>query len=253
MAWFDTVARREFSGVNWALERIGDALCSVSASEPSILLNRVMGVGSQAPPTLEQLKDIRDLYSKAGIGRFFLHVVPELFGPGREDLLTEVGYEKYRGWMKFRRTPGALREVHSDLSVRRVGAEHADDFASIVARGFGLGPGFESALAELVSTPSWHVYMTFDGDAPAGTGAVYLRDGIGYLDFAATHPDFRRRGAQSLVLRARLRHAFDAGCKSIVTMTGEAVPGEEQHSYRNIERSGFAAAYLRENWIPAGS
>ena len=95
--------------------------------------------------------------------------------------------------------------------------------------------------------------MTFGGDSPAGTGALYMRDGIGYLDFAATHADFRRRGAQGRVLSARLNHAFEAGCTTIVTMTGEAVPGEEQHSYRNIERSGFKTIYLRENWIPAGS
>jgi hypothetical protein len=36
-------------------------------------------------------------------------------------------------------------------------------------------------------------------------------------------------------------------------MTGEAVPGDDQHSYHNIERAGFEEAYLRENWIPAGS
>jgi hypothetical protein len=33
-------------------------------------------------------------------------------------------------------------------------------------------------------------------------------------------------------------------------MTGEAVPGDKQHSYRNIQKAGFKEAYLRENWIP---
>ena len=251
--WFNAVSRLDLAGVNWAIVQIGDALCSISPSEPSILLNRVLGLGTQAPPTLEQLTDIRKLYADAGVGRFFLHVVPELLGPDRGDLLTEAGYEKYRGWMKFSRGPGEVREAKSDLSVRRIGVEHADDFASIVAHGFDFEPGFQPALAALVNDSNWQVYMTFDGDTPAGTGALYMRNGIGYLDFAATHPDFRRRGAQSLVLSKRLGHAFDAGCTSIITMTGEAVPGEEQHSYRNIEKSGFEAAYLRENWIPTGS
>ena len=50
-----------------------------------------------------------------------------------------------------------------------------------------------------------------------------------------------------------IRAALDAGCTSLVTMTGESVPGDEQHSYRNIERAGFEEAYLRENWIPTGT
>jgi hypothetical protein len=33
-------------------------------------------------------------------------------------------------------------------------------------------------------------------------------------------------------------------------MTGEAVPGDPQHSYGNIVKAGFAEAYLRENWVP---
>lgn len=84
----------------------------------------------------------------------------------------------------------------------------------------------------------------------SGTGGLYIENGIGYLDFGSTHPDFRRRGGQAGLLSARLRDAFDAGCTTVVTMTGEALPGEEQHSYRNIQRAGFREAYLRENWIP---
>ena len=80
-----------------------------------------------------------------------------------------------------------------------------------------------------------------------------MKDGIGYLDFGATHPDFRRRGGQTGILNTRITAALDAGCTSIVTMTGEAVPGDAQHSYSNIQRAGFEEAYLRENWIPAGT
>jgi ribosomal protein S18 acetylase RimI-like enzyme len=251
MSWFNAVSRRDLTGVNWTVVQIGDAVCSVSPSEPSILVNRVLGLGTQAPPTLEQLIDIRSLYAKAGVGRFFLHVVPELMGPDRADLLTEAGYEKYRGWMKFSRGPGDVSAARTDLTIRQIGLENADHFAAIVAHGFDFEAAFHPALAALANDSNWHLYMTFDGDLPAGTGALYIHGGTGYLDFAATHPDFRRRGAQSAVLAARLNHAFNAGCTSVVTMTGEAVPGEEQHSYRNIERSGFVAAYLRENWISA--
>jgi hypothetical protein len=155
--------------------------------------------------------------------------------------------------MKFSRRPGELGSVSTDLSIRNIGCEHAANFASIAGNAFDFSPSFQPAIAALVDAENWHVYMSFDGNRPAGTGALYMREGVGYLDFGATHPDFRRRGGQTGVLSTRIKAALDAGCTSIVTMTGEAVPGDEQHSYRNIQKAGFKEAYLRENWIPKDS
>ncbi len=228
-------------------------MCYASAPEPSILINRVLGIGSEYRPTLEQLTNIRRLYANAGIGRFFLHVIPDRIGDGYAELLGEAGYEKYRGWMKFERGADVVGEITTDLAIRRIGPEHADAFASIVGNAFDFTAEFQPAIAALANDDDWHLYMGFDGDTPACTGGLYMQDGIGYLDFGATHPDHRRRGGQTSLLNARVRAASEAGCSSIVTMTGEAVPGDEQHSYRNIQRAGFSEAYLRENWIPAGS
>ena len=233
--------------------RQGDAMCYASATEPSILVNRVLGIGSEYRPTLDQLVSIRRLYRQADISRFFLHVIPDHIGDDYAELLSEAGYEKYRGWMKFERGQEPAGEVSTDLSIRRIGPDHADAFASIVGDAFDFGVGFQPAIAALVKDENWHLYMGFDGDTPACTGALYIKDHAGYLDFGATHPDFRRRGGQTGVLNTRIAAALDAGCTSIVTMTGEAVPGDAQHSYRNILRAGFEEAYLRENWIPAGS
>jgi len=250
-SWFD--AALESAHCNWSLESIGDAQCYVSSTEANILVNRVLGLGPSSEPTADQLTSIREHYENAGVSRFFLHVLPEHFGPDYEQLLRAAGYERYRGWMKFSRGAGDVAPITTDLSIRQVGPEHASEFASIVGSAFDFDADFQPAIAALINAPNWHVYMSFDGDTPAGTGAFYMRDSMAYLDFGATHPDFRRRGAQSGILSTRIRAALDAGCTTIVTMTGEAVPGDEQHSYRNIRRAGFEEAYLRENWIPAGS
>jgi GNAT superfamily N-acetyltransferase len=212
-----------------------------------------VGLGSTGQPTADQLTTIREHYVNAGVSRFFLHVLPERFGPDYEQLLQAAGYERYRGWMKFSRGAGDVAPITTDLSLRQIGPEHASDFAAIVGPAFDFDTDFQAAIAALINASNWHVYMSFDGDTPAGTGALYMRSGIAYLDFGATHPDFRRRGAQSGILSTRIRAALAAGCTTIVTMTGEAVPGDEQHSYRNIQKAGFEEAYLRENWIPAGS
>lgn len=252
-AWFRAAMAVDSGNFRWTRFRQGDALCYGSATEPSILINRVLNLGSEYTPTLEQLVDIRSIYANGGVSRFFLHVVPEKLGSDYEALLSEAGYEKYRGWMKFVRGAGNIEMAKTDLSIGRIGAESAADFASIVGNAFDFGPGFQPAIAALFNDPNWHLYMSFNGDQPAGTGGLYIRDGVGYLDFGATNPDFRRRGSQTALLSARVQAALDAGCSSIVTMTGEAVPGDEQHSYNNIQHAGFEEAYLRENWIPVFS
>lgn len=251
LGWYEAAAQLDLSGYDWRLENIGDARCSVSSTEPSILINRVLRLGSEVRPTIEQLVEIRRLYSEAGVPRFFLHVVPDRLGPGGEELLSAAGYQRYRGWMKFVRGTGELPAATSDLTVRRIGPEHAADFAAIAAPAFDITARSEPVIAALVRDPHWHLFMSFEGARPAGTGAIYILGQAAYTDWAATHPDFRRRGSQSAILKMRVREALDAGCTTIVTMTGEAAPGDQQHSYRNILKAGFTEAYLRENWIPA--
>lgn len=251
--WFEAASRSELAGINWNIEQIGDALCSVSATEPSILINRVLGLGSTSPPTLGQLNEIKRLYREAGVSRFFLHILPRVLDPETEKLLIDAGLRRHRGWMKFTRGSEDAGPVNTELTIRRTGPDEAADFAAIVAPAFDIGAAFQPALAALADAAGWHLFMSFDGDRPAGTGGVYISGMTAYTDWGATHPDFRRRGSQTAILNARIRHALDAGCSTIATMTGEAVPGDPQHSYSNILKKGFSEACLRQNWIPADS
>lgn len=251
--WFATAASSRSDKLDWSRQTIGDAQCYRSVTEKNILINRVLDLGSTGRPTTEQLTKIREFYLHAGVPHFFLHVLPDRLGPDYEQLLLTSGYKRHRGWMKFTRSANDIGPITTDLAIRRIGPEHASDFAAIVSNAFDFGNGFQAAIAALINNPNWHVYMSFEGDTPAGTGALYIRDRIAYLDFGATHADFRRRGSQAGVLNTRVREAIDAGCTSIMTMTGEAVPGDAQHSYRNILKAGFEKAYLRENWVPADS
>jgi GNAT superfamily N-acetyltransferase len=250
-AWHAAFECSGITGYDWRIERVGDALCSVSSSDPSILLNRVLGLGSERPPGEAQLRAIREIYDAAGIERFFLHVVPAWKGEDTNGLLEATGYQKYRGWMKFVRGQGEVRAAETDLEVRPVGPEHGEAFASIAAPAFDLLDVSHPLVALLPSVQGQLTFMSFEGDRPAGTGAVFIDDTTAALDWGATHPEFRRRGGQTAVLGRRIRHALDLGCDTICTMTGEAVPGDPQHSYSNILKNGFEEAYLRENWIPA--
>ena len=78
-----------------------------------------------------------------------------------------------------------------------------------------------------------------DGEV-AGGGNMRLHEGVAQLCGAATRPRFRRRGLQTAMLHARLRHAADAGC-DIAVVTTE--PGSK--SQQNVQRAGFALLYTR--------
>jgi len=92
------------------------------------------------------------------------------------------------------------------------------------------------------------IEITTIGDVPAGTGTMFVDDGIAWFDWGATAPEARRRGSQSAIMRRRVLDALELGVERMFTCTGEEVPGDPQHSYSNILRAGFKERYVRENY-----
>ena len=64
-------------------------------------------------------------------------------------------------------------------------------------------------------------------------------------------PPYARELYDKLVeLAPDTQRALDLGCKKIFTCTGVDVPGDPQHSYKNILRAGFVEEYVRDNYEP---
>ena len=161
--------------------------------------------------------------------------------------LEERGFTRDYGWMRFTRGVGP-RQARSDLTVMQVGPDRADDFAAVVVGGFGM-PDWASPLpANIVGRAGWSCYVAYDGDAPAGAGALFLHGEIGWLGFGSTLPRFRGRGAQSAILAARIEEARRQRCRAVTTETGELDEGRASASYRNILRAGFREAGVRKNY-----
>lgn len=232
--------------------RIGAASVSIAAALPAsaVVVNRALGAGVDAPETEETVAAIVDAFRAAGAARWFVHVHPEARPAEIPAWLEARGLERTRGWMKFVRGTEPVPEPATDLAIREVGPEWAEAFARIVCDAFDLGQAAEPWLAALPGRDRWHVFMSFEGDTPAGAGALFIDGDRAWTDFGATAPAFRRRGSQSALLRARLRLALDRGCHAIHTCTGEEVPGDPQHSYANILKTGFREDYARANYAP---
>lgn len=232
------------------LETVGGALVSIATGAPGIMLNRTLGLGVERPATEDDIAAVRRLYTENGIDRYFIHVDPEARPETLPDLLVRNGLTRQRGWMKFVRDDAPAPNVSTDLTVREARPEEAEAFGRIAAAAFDLPQSCAALGACLYGRPGWHIIMSFDGDRPAGTGALLVDGDVAWTDWGATDPAFRRRGGQGAVLAARVELARSLGCKTIITATGEAVEGDPQHSYHNILRMGFKEAYLRPNYAP---
>ena len=231
-----------------ASTELGGALCTAVGEQESTMLNRVVGLGLDEPATEEQLEEIEAFFAPHG-QQYYVSLSPKAKPSDLPDRLARRGFGDGYAWMKFTRGPEEPPPAQTVLRVEEIGPERGADFGEVVAAGYELEPFTAPWLAELPKT-SWRCYVAYDGEEPAGAAALYVGPrGAGYLCFAATRPEHRRKGAQSALLDRRIRDAAKAGCTELFTETGERIPMKPSNSYRNILRYGFAEAYLRPNYL----
>lgn len=216
----------------------------------AIVLNRVIGLGVGRPATANGLSRVLQAYRQVGVTRYFVHLHAAAQPEALRGWLEAAGLVRARGWQKFRRDPLPPQGAIKELDVREVGEEHGEPFARIVCAAFDLGDEAVEWLAQLPGREGWRIAMAFEAERPVATGAMFLRSGAAWLDWGATAPEFRRRGAQTALLDYRIGLAVDSGCRALYTATGEAVTGDPQHSYSNILRAGFRETRLRGNYAP---
>jgi len=233
---------------NWADSTLGSIAGALPAT--AIVINRAIGLGLRQPATESSVRALVDAYARARVPRYFVQVSPDARPDGLVGWLEAAGLEKARGWQKFSRGREKPPARTTDLRIREVGPESGEAFARIACDAFDIGEAAVPWLARIPGRAGWHVFMSFDGDKPAGTGTVFIKDGLASIDFGATAPAFRRRGSQGALLARRIEHALDLGCSRLFTCTGEAVEGDPQHSYSNILRCGFVEDYVRANYAP---
>lgn len=233
------------------MTQIGDAVIAASVNDPSVVINRTLGLGTAGEITHETLNSIVQFYNDLGIKKYFLHIYPDELPQDGKEILDALGLQKSRGWMKFSRDNSPAPDAPSELEIREAQtAEEAMYFGEIVAAAFGMTENSAPMLAGLHNDPGWHIFLSYSGSSPAGAGAMYVSGECAWMEWGATDPNFRRRGSQAAIMAARIQKALDLGCKQMFTETGESVEGDPQHSYKNILKAGFTESVLRENYSP---
>ena len=226
--------------------RLGEVVCAVAPRLEEVTINRVIGLGVSEPASDALLDRIADVY---GSVRHSIALAPAARPAGVAAMLRERGYEPGHAWVKFARAAAEPPAPPTSLRIERIGPERADEFTAVLAAGFEIPQSVTAMLAHLPGRPGWSWYLAHDGDVPVACGALFVHGRHGWLGQAATLPAHRRRGAQSALLATRIGAAHAAGAEIVVTETGEIVDDRPTISYRNILRAGFAAAYIRPNYV----
>jgi len=212
------------------------------------MFNRATGLGLYEPLSEAALDAILEFLAGT---RFYLSISPEARPPELHDWLADRGLAPAYAWTKFTRPAADPPESSTELRVERV--DTGKEFGAAAARGFEIPDLFQDWLDRLAGRDGWHCYVAFDGDDPAGAGALYVTGTIGWLGIAATVPEHRGKGAQSAIIAKRIEGARELGCEVVVSETGEPIDGQPGPSYRNLVRAGLEPVYVRPNFARAST
>jgi ribosomal protein S18 acetylase RimI-like enzyme len=172
---------------------------------------------------------------------------PEIF-----ELFKERGYAIAElNNVLFRKLDGDARTAEKvpppppDCEIRRSLLEEADTAGAIVEGAFfpdGAPEAFRGLIAPFYQMDRALAFVaSIEGKLVAcGTGLVIPEHRVFALCGAGTLAEFRGRGLQTALLRARMAAAVEAGCEYAVVVTqGGTI------SQRNAERLGFRVAYSK--------
>ena len=229
-----------------AIELEGVTALRVPPAPSTPMLNRIVGLGLQAPATEAQLD------AAIGVMDGLLHYVsvsPHALPADIPVWLRARGYEPGWGWMQFRRGVDDPPAPESSLTVAELAPLRNTAFARIIREAYGVPAAIEPVVASAPERRGWTCWLAMAGDEPAGAAALYVDDGAGYLGYAGTAPEHRGKGAQSVLLATRIRRARELGCDVVYTETGQLLPDRPSASYRNIMRAGFEELYVVANWL----
>jgi ribosomal protein S18 acetylase RimI-like enzyme len=209
-------------------------------------IGRATGVGLDRPFTAEDVNRVEQFYrahkapSQVDLCPMHEAAVFEMFkerGYGIAEL-NNVLYRKLDAEEKF---PPAS----AGCEIRRSRLEEADAARAIVESAFfpgGAPEAFRGLIAPFYQMEGAQAFVaSVEGRLVAcGTGLVIPEHRVFALCGAGTLAEFRGRGLQTALLRARMGAAAQAGCEYAVVVTLGGTT-----SQRNAERLGFRVAYSK--------
>jgi ribosomal protein S18 acetylase RimI-like enzyme len=209
-------------------------------------IGRAAGVGLDRPFTVADLDRVEQFY-RAHKAPSQVELCP-MHDPALFEMFKERGYAILElNNVLYRKLDPAEKfpSPPAGCEIRRGRREEAETTAAIVESAFfpdGAPEAYRGLITPLYQMERALAFVaTIDGKQVAcGTGLVIPEHRIFALCGAGTLAEFRGRGLQTALLRARMAAAVEAGCEYAVVVTQGGTT-----SQRNAERLGFRVAYSK--------
>lgn len=212
-------------------------------------LNRIVGYGTNGPVPETELVVIEDLFAKHGLNTE-IHLCP-LTDLSALSVLTTRGYVVdgfLNAYVRVLTDEDLNPRATEGVTVSRMASSEADNFPALSKAGYldgGRAPLLLETFARIaVMREDTTLYAaTIDGKV-AGTAAMAIietkRGFVAHMYVDSTLPEYRGRGVQLALLRARLADAKKRGVE-VASVAARPSSG----SCRNIERVEFSLAYTK--------
>lgn len=220
------------------------------------LFNRVVSLGVAEPADDVEVDRVLAWFTARGQSRFWVEVTP-VARPStlRESLATrglvDSGGRMAKTWRHLEETP-----VAPSLAIEELTIADREDFAAVNVAAWEVPPVLAPWFGATVGVDGFRHFGVRHVDGRiVSTGSMFVRDGVAWLGYGATYPEFRGRGYQTALLAHRVREAARVGCEIAHSETRQdaATPGEPNPSLHNMLRTGFEILYDKEIWTPAPS
>ncbi len=188
----------------------------------------------------EQLEDIRGIFSARGISRFFIWLAPEADQISSHQTLAGQGFTRFDAfkYVTLARSPIAAPISICRITARRI--EHVDATVTHAALTGIFGNSLAAdCFARVIADGDHAGFVAFNAEEPISAGLLFVSERMGYLGWAGTRVDARRRGGQAALITARLAHAKEVGCDVCICETNS----DNEASLRNLRRAGFEIVY----------
>jgi len=238
------VEAAESGGVSseFAIEAIAGGFAVYCGHDSPI--TQAVGLGLHGPVSEEEFNRLESFY-------FDRHeaVRVETCPMADTSLVGHYGRHGYRvsefsNVMAVRPEVTAVLPPSEAIEIRAARPDEFDLWARTVAQGFAEGQQVSEEIVgimkQFASVPGSDCYLARIEGCVVGGATLAIRGRIAGLFGASTLLEFRRRGVQTALLRARLRRASELGCGLAMSI---ALPGSI--SQRNMSRAGFQTLYTR--------
>lgn len=218
-------------------------------------LTQTFGLGLFEDDCEKSLKQIESFFQQHGAP--IVHEVSPLADADLINLLHIRGYRpiEYSSVLYRDLSDHKYETVSTDLdiTVRQMYEGEEGVWAQTSALGWSQGAGQdETGLREsmyqfakiIACSQGVRTFLAEIDGEPIATAALYVFGNMALIAGDSTIFDGRNRGAQNVLLKARLNVARACGCDTIMMTT---VPGTQ--SQKNAEKNGFRLAYTRTKWL----